>query len=359
MTPLQLSNSKFYIITLTANMRYSAVASLAFVGAVAAQNSTTGAAATGCVASYNTCRTTRTNGVSANQAQCASDNASCQGTCYATYNTCRTTPVDGASANQAGCASDYATCLGENPFSSDGSLTIIPYTASASMTSSAASPASTAACQTSYDQCRVGPDANMAFCASQFASCLGTNPFASNGTNTVTSAAGGVVYTTEVVTALTTVCPAPTAGAYVTTLGKNVYTVSSATTITVKDCPCTISKPVTSAPAASACATQLFDGCNPARSACPNGPGSYITVTPSTYPTSYVVNGQTVSFTAAPTSCLPSSAATTNGVMTPSAGGNKNGTASATKPAVYTGAAAQFGAGFGFLGAAAGAVMLL
>lgn len=102
-----------------------------------------------------------------------------------------------------------------------------------------------------------------------------------------------------------------------------------------------------------------FDGCNPARSACPNGPGSYITVTPSTYPTSYVVNGQTVSFTAAPTSCLPSSAATTNGVMTPSAGGNKNGTASTTKPAVYTGAAAQFGAGFGFLGAAAGAVMLL
>ncbi|THV87133.1 hypothetical protein D6D27_07503, partial [Aureobasidium pullulans] len=158
---------------------------------------------------------------------------------------------------------------------------------------------------------------------------------------------------------LTTVCPAPTAGAYVTTLGKNVYTVSSATTITVTDCPCTISKPVTSAPAASACATQLFDGCNPARSACPNGPGSYITVTPSTYPTSYVVNGQTVSFTAAPTSCLPSSAATTNGVMTPSAGGNKNGTASTTKPAVYTGAAAQFGAGFGFLGAAAGAVMLL
>ncbi|CAC9888915.1 unnamed protein product [Aureobasidium pullulans] len=173
------------------------------------------------------------------------------------------------------------------------------------------------------------------------------------------SVGDALYFTTEVVTALTTVCPAATAGAYVTTLGKNVYTVSSATTITVKDCPCTISKPVTSAPAASACATQLFSGCNPARSACPSGPGSYITVTPSTYPTSYVVNGQTVSFTAAPTSCLPSSAATTNGVMTPSAGGNKNGTASTTKPAVYTGAAAQFGAGFGFLGAAAGAVMLL
>ncbi|TIA32585.1 hypothetical protein D6C78_08140 [Aureobasidium pullulans] len=345
-------------------MRYSAVASLAFVGAVAAQNSTAGAAATGCVASYNTCRTTRTNGLSANQAQCASDNAACQGACYATYNTCRTTRTDGLSANQAQCVSEYATCLGENPLSPSGGLesSFIPYsaTASSSMTSSAAAPVSTAACQASYNSCRTAPDANMAFCASQFAGCLQENPFASNGTNTVTAAAsGGVVYTTQVVTALTTVCPAPTAGAYVTTLGKNVYTVSSATTITVTDCPCTISKPVTSAPAASACATQLFDGCNPARSACPNGPGSYITVTPSTYPTSYVVNGQTVSFTAAPTSCLPSSAATTNGVMTPSAGGNENGTASATKPAVYTGAAAQFGAGFGFLGAAAGAVMLL
>ncbi|THX51618.1 hypothetical protein D6D06_07254 [Aureobasidium pullulans] len=285
----------------TANMRYSAVASLAFVGAVAAQNSTAGAAATGCVASYNTCRTTRTNGLSANQAQCASDNAACQGACYATYNTCRTTRTDGLSANQAQCVSEYATCLGENPLSPSGGLesSFIPYsaTASSSMTSSAAAPVSTAACQASYNSCRTAPDANMAFCASQFAGCLQENPFASNGTNTVTAAASGAVYVTEVVTALTTVCPAPTAGPYVTTLGKNVYTVSSATTITVTDCPCTISKPMT--------------------------------------------------------------AATTNGVMTPSAGGNKNGTASATKPAVYTGAAAQFGAGFGFLGAAAGAVMLL
>jgi hypothetical protein len=41
----------------------------------------------------------------------------------------------------------------------------------------------------------------MAFCASQFAGCLQENPFASNGTNTVTAAASGAVYVTEVVTA--------------------------------------------------------------------------------------------------------------------------------------------------------------
>jgi hypothetical protein len=40
--------------------------------------------------------------------------------------------------------------------------------------------------------------------------------------------------------------------------------------------------------------------------------------------------------------------------------GAKNGTATTTKPAIYTGAAAaQYGAGMGFLGVAAGAVMLL
>ncbi|KAH0290812.1 hypothetical protein M436DRAFT_77765 [Aureobasidium namibiae CBS 147.97] len=57
----------------------------------------------------------------------------------------------------------------------------------------------------------------------------------------------GTVYTTEVVTALTTVCPAPTSGGvYTTTIANNVYTVKSATTITVTNCPCTLTKPATS-----------------------------------------------------------------------------------------------------------------
>ncbi|KAK6005892.1 hypothetical protein QM012_007534 [Aureobasidium pullulans] len=328
-------------------MKFTAVASLAFVGAVAAQNSTAGAA-TGCIAKYNTCRTTPVDGLSANQAQCAADNAKCQGDCYAAYNTCRTTPVDGLSANQAACAGEYAQCLGENPIASTGGLisSFIPYSATAtvSKTASASSASASASasgcvakdnacrasdpntgasanqaqcsaenaqcqgdCYAAYNTCRTTPvdglSANQAACAGKYAQCLGENPIASTGgiissfipyTATASSSAG-MVYTTEVVTALTTVCPAPTAGAYVTTIASKVYTISSATTITVTDCPCTISSKV---PAAA------------------------------------------------------------NGMMT-SAGVKNNVTATTKVPAIYTGAAAHLGAGMGFLGAAAGAVMLL
>lgn len=50
-----------------------------------------------------------------------------------------------------------------------------------------------------------------------------------------------VVYTTEVHTQYTTVCPTPTK---VTYNGKT-YTVTEATTLTITDCPCTVVKPVT------------------------------------------------------------------------------------------------------------------
>ncbi|KAI4734352.1 hypothetical protein E4T50_15111 [Aureobasidium sp. EXF-12298] len=334
-------------------MKFAAVASLAFIGAVAAQNSTT--AATGCVAKDNACRASDpVTGLSANQAQCSAENAQCQGDCYAALTTCQTTPVDGSSANQAACIGQYATCLGENPIAASGGIisSFIPYTASASVsatassTSAAASASATGsckdqdnacrasdpvtglsanqaqcsannaacqgACYASYNTCRTtrGPDglsANQAQCASNYATCLGENPIASTGgiissfipysatvssSAAASSAAGGAVYTTQVVTAVTTVCPAPTAGPYTTTIHSNVYTVSSATTITITDCPCTVSSKV---PASS-------------------------------------------------------------GMVT----GAKNGTATTTKPAIYTGAAAaQYGAGMGFLGVAAGAVMLL
>lgn len=50
----------------------------------------------------------------------------------------------------------------------------------------------------------------------------------------------------------TTVCPAATAGAYVTTINSQTYTISSATTITVTNCPCTLTKPVASSMATGA-----------------------------------------------------------------------------------------------------------
>ncbi|KAI8669331.1 hypothetical protein NCS57_00747900 [Fusarium keratoplasticum] len=53
-------------------------------------------------------------------------------------------------------------------------------------------------------------------------------------------AKGNVTYTTEVVTAYTTYCPGPTE----ITHGGKTYTITEATTLTITDCPCTITKPV-------------------------------------------------------------------------------------------------------------------
>ncbi|RSL63184.1 hypothetical protein CEP54_005358 [Fusarium duplospermum] len=50
---------------------------------------------------------------------------------------------------------------------------------------------------------------------------------------------GTIAYTTEVVTALTTYCPAATTLTY----NDKTYTITKATTLTITDCPCTISKP--------------------------------------------------------------------------------------------------------------------
>ncbi|KAK3945843.1 hypothetical protein QBC46DRAFT_370127 [Diplogelasinospora grovesii] len=50
-----------------------------------------------------------------------------------------------------------------------------------------------------------------------------------------------VTYTTEVVTAVTTYCPMATEVTY----GGTTYTVTEATTLTITDCPCTVTKPVT------------------------------------------------------------------------------------------------------------------
>lgn len=56
----------------------------------------------------------------------------------------------------------------------------------------------------------------------------------------VSAGYSNVTYTTEVVTALTTYCPEPTQ----ITHGGKTYTITKATTLTITDCPCTVSKPV-------------------------------------------------------------------------------------------------------------------
>ncbi|KAI0904434.1 hypothetical protein F4824DRAFT_256774 [Ustulina deusta] len=70
------------------------------------------------------------------------------------------------------------------------------------------------------------------------------------------SAAPNVTYTTKVVTAYETYCPGPTQITY----GTNTYTVTEATTLTITDCPCTVSVPVytTSSVACSTCSSSTF-----------------------------------------------------------------------------------------------------
>lgn len=86
------------------------------------------------------------------------------------------------------------------------------------------------------------------------------------GVHNNTTATGHIVYTTEVVTALTTYCPAPTT----LTHGDKTYTITSATTLTITDCPCTISKPVQptavpTAPAGDECVEKCTDAYNKCR----------------------------------------------------------------------------------------------
>ncbi|KAF4785376.1 mmc protein [Colletotrichum scovillei] len=49
-----------------------------------------------------------------------------------------------------------------------------------------------------------------------------------------------VTYVTEVVSAYTTYCPGPT----VISHADKTYTITKATTLTITDCPCTVTKPV-------------------------------------------------------------------------------------------------------------------
>lgn len=110
------------------------------------------------------------------------------------------------------------------------------------------------------------------------------------GVSATYPAAGNVTYTTEVVTAYETYCPGPTTITY----GQKTYTVSKATTLTITDCPCTISKPVyTTSKGSTTAAT--------------TAPTTYATVTPpsskptTAVPTTYYPTGNSTLTTVKPT----------------------------------------------------------
>jgi hypothetical protein len=63
-----------------------------------------------------------------------------------------------------------------------------------------------------------------------------------------------VVYTTEVHTAYTTVCPEATS----LTFNGVTYTVSESTTLTITNCPCTIVKPITTSSVVAPSSTPVY-----------------------------------------------------------------------------------------------------
>jgi len=87
----------------------------------------------------------------------------------------------------------------------------------------------------------------------------------------------GVAYTTEVVTALTTYCPEATE---ITHNGKT-YTVTSATTLTITNCPCTLTHPVTWSTPAPATSTPYTTPAAPVKSS--SAPYTWSNATATTY----------------------------------------------------------------------------
>ncbi|KKA26582.1 hypothetical protein TD95_003963 [Thielaviopsis punctulata] len=93
-----------------------------------------------------------------------------------------------------------------------------------------------------------------------------------------------VTYVTDVVTAYTTFCPEAT----VLTYGGKTYSVTEATTLTITDCPCTVSKPVyTSSYVACSTCTPAANGTVPTPAPAA-GTGSY------SHTASYVPTGSYV-----------------------------------------------------------------
>jgi len=107
---------------------------------------------------------------------------------------------------------------------------------------------------------------------------------------------GTVVYTTEVHTAYTTVCPASTE----LTFNGVTYTATASTTLTITNCPCTIVKPVTTqsvvaAPSSAPVYPNGTAAATTAAAAPPAGTGSVV-VAPSSTPSTITASGGNKAF---------------------------------------------------------------
>jgi len=160
-------------------------------------------------------------------------------------------------------------------------------------------------------------------------------------------AVGNITVTTAVVTAYTTYCPEATS----VVQGNQTYTVKSATTLTITNCPCTVTYPASSTTVATSYLTTYC----PSSTVIAVGTSSYYTATSGTNTIPIVT--ATVVPASPPTPSAPGAAGTT----TAPAGGAATKTPaspSATGPVQITGAGNKVGSGIGAL-AVAGLALLL
>ncbi|KAL5317873.1 hypothetical protein ACEPPN_014973 [Leptodophora sp. 'Broadleaf-Isolate-01'] len=161
--------------------------------------------------------------------------------CQEQANACRIAP----NANQSFCSAQLSACLGYNPYAN----------ITATTTSSSYVPKES--CQAVADKCRTKPNANQATCSAELAACLGYNPYDHKS-----------VWTTETVTRFTTYCPEPTTLVY----NHKTYTATKDETLTITDCPCTITKPVN--PPCQPTSSSSPDDCQQKNNECRFKPGA-------------------------------------------------------------------------------------
>ncbi|PFH59550.1 hypothetical protein XA68_12217 [Ophiocordyceps unilateralis] len=84
-------------------------------------------------------------------------------------------------AHRPTCASDYAACLGYNPYNQESYATPTACSRAAEPTETDETCDCLQTCNGEYEACRDNPDVNRSTCASSYSDCLGYNPFGADG----------------------------------------------------------------------------------------------------------------------------------------------------------------------------------
>ncbi|KAH6666861.1 putative clock-controlled protein 6 [Halenospora varia] len=156
-----------------------------------------------------------------------------------------------------------------------------------------------------------------------------------------------IVWTTATLTAYTTYCPEPTTVVH----GNKTYTATTATTLTITNCPCTVSYPATTSTTITL--SYLTTYC-PAPTTITYSSSTYPVSTPGTVTIPIVTVTPIPASPPTPSAPAPTTVATVAPIGTPIAP-----SATTTGPVQVTAAAGRTEAGFGALAVAGLAAMLL